>query len=107
MRGRQLRVRIDQRLPLAQAAEAHRILEGRGTTGKVLLIPLSLEQLAELLHARAPRRLLLQQLRHRIAVLLHALGHGEHREGRRVEAEADLVPDSGVDTRAPGYARTE
>jgi NADPH2:quinone reductase len=25
--------------PLAQAAEAHRALEGRKTTGKVLLIP--------------------------------------------------------------------
>ena len=34
-----LRLRIDLTLPLAQAAEAHRQLEGRQTTGKVLLIP--------------------------------------------------------------------
>ena len=34
-----LSVRIDRELPLAQAAEAHRLLEGRKTTGKVLLIP--------------------------------------------------------------------
>jgi len=34
-----LKVRIDRELPLAQAAEAHRLLEGRQTTGKVLLIP--------------------------------------------------------------------
>jgi NADPH2:quinone reductase len=34
-----LRVRIDRELPLAEAADAHRALEGRGTTGKVLLIP--------------------------------------------------------------------
>lgn len=34
-----LGVRIDQRLPLAEAAEAHRMLEGRKTTGKVLLLP--------------------------------------------------------------------
>jgi NADPH2:quinone reductase len=33
-----LRVRIDRELPLAQAAEAHRLLESRTTTGKVLLI---------------------------------------------------------------------
>jgi NADPH2:quinone reductase len=32
-------VRIDQRWPLAQAAEAHRALEGRATTGSTLLIP--------------------------------------------------------------------
>jgi NADPH2:quinone reductase len=37
-RGR-LNVRIDRELPLAQAAEAHRLLEARKTTGKVLLIP--------------------------------------------------------------------
>ena len=37
-RGR-LTVRIDRELPLAQAAEAHRLLEARKTTGKVLLIP--------------------------------------------------------------------
>jgi NADPH2:quinone reductase len=34
-----LRVRIGRELPLAQAAEAHRELEARRTTGKVLLIP--------------------------------------------------------------------
>lgn len=34
-----LTVRIGRELPLAQAAEAHRELEGRRTTGKVLLIP--------------------------------------------------------------------
>jgi len=34
-----LNVRIERELPLAQAAEAHRLLEGRKTTGKVLLVP--------------------------------------------------------------------
>jgi NADPH2:quinone reductase len=34
-----LRVRVSQSLPLKDAAEAHRLLEGRKTTGKVLLIP--------------------------------------------------------------------
>lgn len=34
-----LRVRIGARYPLAQAADAQRALEGRRTTGKVLLIP--------------------------------------------------------------------
>ncbi|RIL06911.1 MAG: NADPH:quinone reductase [Proteobacteria bacterium] len=34
-----LRVRIGARFPLAQAADAHRALEGRATTGKLLLIP--------------------------------------------------------------------
>ncbi|MEK6530596.1 MAG: quinone oxidoreductase [candidate division NC10 bacterium] len=34
-----LKLRIDLTLPLAQAADAHRQLEGRHTTGKVLLIP--------------------------------------------------------------------
>jgi NADPH:quinone reductase len=33
----QLSVRIGARVPLAQAADAHRMLEGRQTTGKVLL----------------------------------------------------------------------
>jgi NADPH:quinone reductase len=35
----ELRVRIGATYPLAQAAEAHRALEGRATTGKVLLVP--------------------------------------------------------------------
>lgn len=34
-----LEVRIDRVLPLAEAAEAHRLLEGRETSGKVLLQP--------------------------------------------------------------------
>ena len=34
-----LRVRIGATFPLAAAAEAHRALEGRATTGKVLLVP--------------------------------------------------------------------
>ncbi len=34
-----LKLRISQTLPLRDAAEAHRLLEGRKTTGKVLLIP--------------------------------------------------------------------
>ena len=34
-----LKVRIDRALPLAEAADAHRALEARQTTGKVLLIP--------------------------------------------------------------------
>jgi NADPH2:quinone reductase len=34
-----LRVRIGDRLPLAQAAQAHHRLEARLTSGKVLLIP--------------------------------------------------------------------
>ncbi|RPI06923.1 MAG: quinone oxidoreductase, partial [Zetaproteobacteria bacterium] len=34
-----LTVRISQTLPLRDAAEAHRLLEGRKTTGKVLLLP--------------------------------------------------------------------
>jgi NADPH2:quinone reductase len=35
----ELSVRIGARFPLADAAEAHRALEGRRTTGKVILIP--------------------------------------------------------------------
>jgi len=34
-----LKINIGLELPLAQAAEAHRALEGRRTTGKVLLVP--------------------------------------------------------------------
>jgi len=34
-----LRLRIERTFPLAEASEAHRELEGRRTTGKVLLIP--------------------------------------------------------------------
>jgi NADPH2:quinone reductase len=37
--GDELRVRIDRIFPLAEAAEAHRYLEGRKTRGKVLLVP--------------------------------------------------------------------
>jgi NADPH:quinone reductase len=37
--ARQLDVRIGARFPLPEAAAAHRALEGRQTTGKVLLIP--------------------------------------------------------------------
>ena len=39
VRAGTLKLRIGLELPLAQAAEAHRRLEGRQTTGKVLLIP--------------------------------------------------------------------
>jgi NADPH2:quinone reductase len=41
VRDGSLRVRIDRRLPLGAAAEAHAELEGRRTTGNVLLAPLS------------------------------------------------------------------
>ena len=34
-----LRVRIDRTFPLARAADAHRALAGRGTSGKLLLLP--------------------------------------------------------------------
>ncbi len=34
-----LRLRVDRELPLASAGEAHRLLEGRQTAGKLLLIP--------------------------------------------------------------------
>ena len=39
VRDRSLKLRIDRVVPLAGVAEAHRALEGRRTTGKVLLIP--------------------------------------------------------------------
>lgn len=39
VRSGELKLRIDRTYPLADAAEAHRALEGRETTGKVLLIP--------------------------------------------------------------------
>ena len=39
MERRQLEVRIGQTWPLAQAADAHRALQSRATTGKTLLIP--------------------------------------------------------------------
>jgi NADPH2:quinone reductase len=39
IRAGELAVRIDTTFPLANAADAHRYLEGRQTKGKVLLIP--------------------------------------------------------------------
>jgi NADPH2:quinone reductase len=39
VRAGTLRLRIDREFPLAQAADVHRELEGRRTTGKLLLIP--------------------------------------------------------------------
>jgi NADPH2:quinone reductase len=39
VQGGKLHVRIGARYPLADAAEAHRALEGRKTTGKVILVP--------------------------------------------------------------------
>jgi NADPH2:quinone reductase len=38
VRDGSLRLRIDREVPLAHAAEAHRALEGRRTTGKVLIV---------------------------------------------------------------------
>jgi NADPH2:quinone reductase len=35
----ELKLKIDKVIPLAEAAEAHRLLESRKTTGKLLLIP--------------------------------------------------------------------
>ncbi|HEV8436457.1 MAG TPA: quinone oxidoreductase [Methylomirabilota bacterium] len=39
IRDGKLRLRLEHQFPLAEAAEAHRALEGRKTTGKILLIP--------------------------------------------------------------------
>ena len=39
IKSEKLTVHIERELPLAQAAEAHQLLHGRKTTGKVLLIP--------------------------------------------------------------------
>ena len=39
VRSRKVRVRIGQRFPLAEAAEAHRDLEARRTTGSTVLVP--------------------------------------------------------------------
>src|SRR5574342_23516 len=39
IRDGKLKLRIEHQFPLAQAAEAHKALEGRKTTGKILLIP--------------------------------------------------------------------
>jgi NADPH2:quinone reductase len=39
VKDRQLKLRIGAIYPLAEVAEAHRALEGRKTTGKVLLVP--------------------------------------------------------------------
>ena len=39
VRAGTLKVRVDREVPLSRAAEAHRALEGRETTGKVLLVP--------------------------------------------------------------------
>lgn len=39
IRSGALKVRIDQRFPLADASEAHRALESRATTGSTLLLP--------------------------------------------------------------------
>jgi NADPH:quinone reductase len=39
IRDGRIKLRIEHQFPLAQAADAHRALEGRKTTGKILLIP--------------------------------------------------------------------
>jgi NADPH2:quinone reductase len=39
IRDGKLKLRLEHEYPLAEAAEAHRALEGRRTTGKILLIP--------------------------------------------------------------------
>jgi NADPH2:quinone reductase len=37
--GGELEIRIDRTMPLSEAATAHRVLEGRQTAGKILLVP--------------------------------------------------------------------
>jgi len=39
IRDGKIKLRVEHQFPLAQAADAHRALEGRKTTGKILLIP--------------------------------------------------------------------
>ena len=39
IRDGKVKLRVEHQFPLAEAAEAHRALEGRKTTGKILLIP--------------------------------------------------------------------
>jgi NADPH2:quinone reductase len=39
VRDGSLSLRVDREVPLAQVGEAHRAIEGRRTTGKVLLVP--------------------------------------------------------------------
>jgi NADPH2:quinone reductase len=39
VRDGSLTLRIEHEFPLAEAAAAHRALEGRKTTGKILLLP--------------------------------------------------------------------
>ena len=39
IRDKKLKLRIEHVYPLAEAPQAHRDLEGRKTTGKILLIP--------------------------------------------------------------------
>ena len=39
VRSGAVKIRIDQRFPLAEAPEAHRALEARRTTGSTILLP--------------------------------------------------------------------
>jgi NADPH2:quinone reductase len=39
VRDGKVKLRVEHQFPLEQAAEAHRQLEGRKTTGKILLLP--------------------------------------------------------------------
>jgi NADPH2:quinone reductase len=39
MREGRLKLHVDMTLPLAQAPEAHRLLESRQTVGKLILLP--------------------------------------------------------------------